>query len=299
MVKELQQGFHSKAFLRLYRKRLIRSVVRPFWPAAKPEKWLFVVGCYNSGTTLLADLINLHPNVSGLPVEGVAITSHLKRPEDFGWTYLWIKCKDEIRLPPLKDTEKARKVMRDWRPWFSGSATVFVEKSISNILRMGWLEENFRPAMFVAIIRNGYAVSEGIQRHARPARYSNAYYKERYPIELCAGQWSESCFVLHQEAALRNHLKIIRYEDLVGRPVDILHDLWNWLELPHYEIGFDKSEHTIIAPGFRNKLKNQNAKSISRLSPAEIEKIRPIIYSEMVTFGYDPDDPLKGPADEL
>jgi len=282
--------FLKRTLIHLYRKQWIRAIVRTFWTSVKPNKWVFVVGCYNSGTTLLANLLALHPKISGLPVEGVAFTSHLKKPEDFGWTYMWHKCKDEISLPPVRDPKKAKEIMKDWRPWFSKSATIFLEKSVSNMLRMGWLEANFNPTWFVAIVRNGYAVAEGIRRHARPGNYNNPYYKKQYPIELCAEQWRQAAYILRQEVNKRTNLKIIRYEDLVANPVEMLQNIWNWLGLENFEINFDPIQNIISANDFRVRVVNQNKKSISNLSHDDIEKISPIIEKEMIALGYEPEE---------
>ena len=50
-----------------------------------PDRWVFVVGCYNSGTTLLANLLEAHPAINGLAREGVELTDALRRPELAGW----------------------------------------------------------------------------------------------------------------------------------------------------------------------------------------------------------------------
>lgn len=49
---------------------ILREIKISFTPVPRPDKWLFVVGCYNSGTTLLAEMLSRHPNISGLPTEG-------------------------------------------------------------------------------------------------------------------------------------------------------------------------------------------------------------------------------------
>ena len=52
----------------------------------KPERWIFVVGCYKSGTTLLTKILSQHPLIGSMPNEGVAFTDALPYPEQYGWT---------------------------------------------------------------------------------------------------------------------------------------------------------------------------------------------------------------------
>src|SRR5688572_13607291 len=67
------------------------------------KKWVFILGCYNSGTTLLDQILSLHPEISGLKDEGVMLTDCLKRPEDFGWRRMWWKCEDQMAIVDERD----------------------------------------------------------------------------------------------------------------------------------------------------------------------------------------------------
>ena len=54
-----------------------------------PRQWVFVVGCYNSGTTLLHDVPANHPDVAHLPREGQYCTDQLLVPKDAGLARSW------------------------------------------------------------------------------------------------------------------------------------------------------------------------------------------------------------------
>src|SRR5688572_26729280 len=43
-------------------------------PLVTPEKWVFVVGCYNSGTELLTELLGSQKAIAALPHEGQFLT---------------------------------------------------------------------------------------------------------------------------------------------------------------------------------------------------------------------------------
>jgi len=72
----------SKIKRKLLRREKIRRFFRTFVSVPRGKSYLFVVGCYNSGTTLLADMLTQHPEISPLPTEGSALTDALPRPED-------------------------------------------------------------------------------------------------------------------------------------------------------------------------------------------------------------------------
>ncbi|MBK9319321.1 MAG: sulfotransferase [Bacteroidetes bacterium] len=45
--------------------------------APEPEKWVFILGCYNSGTTLLHKLLATHSDIGSMPNEGQFYSSQL------------------------------------------------------------------------------------------------------------------------------------------------------------------------------------------------------------------------------
>lgn len=69
---------------------------------------------------------------------------------------------------------------------------------------MLFLQEYFQPAYFIYIVRNGYAVAEGIRRKADLRRWKNPFYDKNYPIELCAKQWRKTDELVEQD---RRHIR--------------------------------------------------------------------------------------------
>ena len=64
------KGTRWRALLDEFARRTHRELRITLARPANPEKWLFVVGCYNSGTTLIADALADHPQIAALPDEG-------------------------------------------------------------------------------------------------------------------------------------------------------------------------------------------------------------------------------------
>ncbi len=118
--------------------------------------------CYNSGTTLLAQILRKHPDISGLPIEGTFLTDALPQPESFGWNRMWWKCLEQVRLEPDSVSPATlRRIKRQWSVWLDWRKPNLLDKSIPNTARMPFLQAEFGPAYFVYIVRNGYAVAEG------------------------------------------------------------------------------------------------------------------------------------------
>ena len=68
-VKRIRRNGFGKTMISLAltkpnRSQIVAALARKMWPFEEPERWLFVVGCYNSGTTLLLNLLAQHPSVS-------------------------------------------------------------------------------------------------------------------------------------------------------------------------------------------------------------------------------------------
>ena len=248
------------------------------------KKWVFILGCYNSGTTLLAELLQAHTNLDGLRNEGAFLTDSLPYPERHGWPRMWIKCADQLRVSS-DDATRARRIRRHWSLWRKGNAEHVVEKSISNVLRIDFLQENFNGPTFVHIVRNGYAVAAGIRNKANLRRWRNPDGYSEYPISLCARQWVESLSEVRRAEKRGVEIKTVHYEDVVSDPVstlapvfesigvDAIADMSRWGEFSVHEK--------------KSRITNMNESSISTLSGAEIAEIRDIAGESLATFGYE------------
>jgi len=282
IVKELL----AELFDRAYCYDLFRACARPFFRLNRPEKWVFIVGCYNSGTTLLKELLASHPDIRTLPREGVRFTSELTRPEDIGWTRMWSRCEDYVSLSPEIDSQKATRILKDWAPWLNGKTKVFLEKSIAHVPRMEWLDMNFENAFFIGITRSGYSASEGIRRKARPKGHAARMLgQSAYPIELAGKQWVRSNEILLRSAENVGHFKLISYEQLMKDPLGLLIKLWSFA-------GLNPARANNIPGGIRIEdkefmIKDRNPESIARLSSKDIARLNPEIGNMQLDLGYD------------
>ena len=251
-----------------------------------PERWLFIIGCYNSGTTLLKDLLAEHPNIGTLAGEGVKFSDALPRPEDFGWQRMWCQCVDQVRLNP-EDRERADRIKRQWSMLYP-TRPVLLEKSIVNAVHIPFLKTHFKPAHFIYIVRNGYAVAEGIRRKAEPGKRGNPVYSGAYPIGLCARQWAETDRIVEREREELSHFMSLRYEDFVADPDVHLRRITDF-------VGVDPLDKRVLAQdwnvhGVESTIRNMNGPSLARLSDADRADVLDAAGDVLERWGYGPED---------
>lgn len=270
---------------RMYRYESIRRLVRQFSTIKTPDNWAFIVGCYNSGTTLLRRMIAAHPKVSSLIWEGATHTAVLKTPEELGWTRMWAECEAFVGKSSVHEPEESVRVKKDWMPWLNKKAGVYLEKSISNTARMEWLDKNFDNAVFIGIIRNGYCASAGIRHRARPKKFAlEKLGSPRYPIELAGRQWVRSNQVMMESAQRVNTFHLIYYEDLIREPYTVLRKIWEILNIHSPKIRQNGNRFMIEDEVFH--VQNLNPKSMAWLSPEDIAALNPVIGPMMKRHGY-------------
>ena len=248
----------------------------------KPDKWVFIVGCYNSGTTLLTNLLDAHPAMRALPREGVELTDALGRPEDLGWPRMWSQCEDYLGIEPGNAAMRARRIKKQWAP-YAPNASIVVEKSISNATRLEFLNEHFNPAYFIYLIRDGYAVAEGIQRRARPHDWGNSTFA-KYPLEMCAAQWALSDAYFRRDSHLLAHVLELRYEDLVQAPQVSLDQIAGFLSLPAFPS--DLATRTWKIHRASSQIRNMNPDAIQRLSSDGLDAIESVAQATLRSHGY-------------
>jgi len=283
-------GFLKETFIRgaisLYGYSFIRSSVKIFFSKRYPDKWVFILGCYNSGTSILEKLLSSHPEIRTLPREGARLSGVLPRPEDLGWTRMWIGCREHMTILEKDEKRIFDNVVHDWSPWWGKGGTVFLEKSISNLTRMEFLSKNFENAYFIGITRNGYAASEGIYRRSVPKKDAQKKFGNSFPIKLAAQQWVDSNELLLSAPSLLDKYNKVRYEDLVNNPEDVILRLFKFIGVSD-DLNMHNHEDGVVIGDELIKIFNGNDLSFSRLSNEDVSVVGDEIKEVQSLLGYE------------
>lgn len=251
-------------------------------PIPAPKKWVFIVGCYNSGTTLLHDILAKHHLIGSMSHEGQMCTNQFVTPRELGIPRLWAIQSDKFRLLEGSTSTSVPTILkRQWGHVFNDSSRpVLLEKSVTNSARVRWLNQHFVSSCFIAIIRNGYAVAEGIHR------------KTGHSYELSARQWAVSNKIMLQDLEHVPRKLIITYEDLTNTPDRVIHDLANFLELNgDFKAGKLAKQNWSIH-GVSSQIRNMNQESLARLRADDKSAIEKEAIKMLISWGYyQQDDP--------
>jgi len=271
-----------------YLRRALREHLGSIWreirvtltPIPHPQKWVFLVGCYNSGTTLLAELLGAHPSISALPTEGHFITDQFIKDYAIGLPRMWAKREELFRLTENDQGPDPDRIKKEWGMRLDTSKPLLLEKSPPNTPRTLWLQKHFENSYFIAIVRNGYAVAEGISRKGDPKHIATGW-----PVEDCALQWRRSNEVLLEDQAKLKHLLWLRYEDLTENTSETLRKITDFLGIQPFS---DMNEQRSWQIHERNEpVKNLNQQSIGKLSKEQIASINQVCGPMLEQFGYE------------
>jgi hypothetical protein len=272
-------GTRFRRVLRESLGNIYREVKIAITPLPQPEKWVFLVGCYNSGTTLLAELMSRHPHISALPTEGHFITDQFVKDYDIGLPRMWVGREDLFRLSNVDVGPDSVRIKKEWGMRLDLSKPVLLEKSPPNSARTLWLQEHFENAHFIGIVRNGYAVAEGIRRKADPQHLPNSW-----SIEQTATQWARSNEILEEDSKNLKHFKWVKYEDLAREPHKALNSIADFLSLPSFS-DFN-NEASLSIHEREQSVRDLNDESIRRLSQEDIAAINKIAGDSLDLYGY-------------
>ena len=266
-------------------KRLLSYLQEEYvrWSSARLDRkmcgndayWVFILGVNNSGTTILAKLLETHPEVRALPAEGQHLTTAFPRPDLLGCGRLWSSRMDVFRWSKDHDPMPALRAKKDWMKLYSKDKGILLEKSPPNTVRSLWLQRNFTPSRFLAIIRSPYAVCEGIRR------------RKEYNLHQAAAHWNTANTCLLGDLQQIEKKLLVKYEDLVEDTQETLAKIERFLEL---ERPFDLDDSVGLSAhsieGTTTGLRNLNEESMSRLSQADIYDINTICGDLMRQLGY-------------
>jgi hypothetical protein len=269
---EYKSSLSKKIFSTLIHHRISRTkkLIKKFIISKRKYKWVFIIGCYNSGTTLLSRILEQHPQIAGLPDEGHFLTEELLTPRQVGIPRLWAEKEELFTIASDEKKELAKIVMQDWQEQvYKVKAKYVLEKSPPDILRLLWIQNNFPDAHFIHIVRNGYAVSLGIEKLVK-----KKYGERDNLLEKAANQWQRSNEVFQREQSNLKNVIEISYEELSENPKSTLNKITNFLKIPEMSLSVFNKQYSPHRE--KSKIRNMNGNRLEKMT----EKQKKIIESK-------------------
>lgn len=272
----------------------IRAAVAPQASIAPP---VLLVGCPRSGTTMLFDQLQHHPDVVSLPDEGHVYWTAYNHPRRHCWRSDELTA-DDIRRGERRYLHTMLAGLGEGRP---------LDKTPKNVLRLPYLRALLPEASIVLVVREGRATVASLLEGWRQRRGASYVLPERLRLTdydsrvwryvLPPGwrdvQGTNLATVATQQydactAAASEHQgladAVVRYEDLVAEPVRVLDALLVSLKLP-------------ASPEVRDRAERMPSITRGSLSPPRPDKWREVaddlaphldrISARADEFGYD------------
>jgi hypothetical protein len=239
-----------------------------------PERWAFIVACPDSGTALLKALLGSHPAVATMPAEGHRLTDQLFTAKSIGMPRLYALRPELFRLDEEGGHDiDVERIKRQWGHRFNDvGRPVLLDDSPTNAARSRWLQRHFHPANLIFLVRNGFAVAEGIRRRVG------------HSIDVAATQWLRSNEFMLEDLPHLDRVHSVRYEDLSERPDEVLAGTLRFLGLEPG--GYVVSDRLWKVHNRSGPIKNMNAESLARLSEEDRSEIEQIAGPLLRRFGY-------------
>jgi hypothetical protein len=158
---------------------------------------------------------------------------------------------------------------------------VFLEKSPPNVLRAQMYEKNFPNSYFMIMVRNPYAVVEGILRRC----------KKRRPVEESIKHWVETSRKQIENIEVLKNNVWFTYEDLCDRPKEVAPKIKKFMpELSDINLRKKLRTYSQLRGWFFSTPVNLNKPQINRLLTSDIKIINANLKQNedlLEFFGYE------------
>jgi len=249
------------------------------------RKFIFVAGLHRCGTTLLANMLAAHPDVSGFSntgekmdegqyLQSVYPSGPVKGGDAVGRlgfdpaAYLTEKS-------PLAAPESADLLFSQWARHWNLSKPVLIEKSPPNLIRTRFLQACFPESHFIVIARHPIAASVATKKWCR-----------LNPVPGIIANWAMCYGRAAKDAEKLNSVFFVRYEDLVADPESVLRPITDKIglsPLPSAPAGVRDDLNAKYFEQWKNLLKDPRERAMAAL-------VRPFAARTAHRFGYSLDD---------
>lgn len=196
------------------------------------NSYIFIAGLHKSGTSILAQVLGQHPDISvfndtGFPKdEGqflqtvFPIAKEYGGPGKFGFS-------DEMHLTeqsPIITPESKKQLYLEWHKYWGADTCFYLEKSPPNILKTRFLQHFFPGACFFIITRHPVAVS-----------YATRQWSKTSILELI-DHWVKCHLILQNDLKYLEKYLLFKYEDFVCEPSVWIDKAFKLIGVQGYEV---------------------------------------------------------------
>ena len=262
---------------------------------------LFVICANNSGSTFLQKALATSRRTWNLPWEGRKAGGYVgprpARPaSDPGLAVsarIWAARKrwlDVLEDPAKYDWPRTRKAWYFQAQARDPEASVFVQKSPEHLLVVDALARHFRNARFLFMVRNPYAVCEGICRTLRLDRTRGRHTapeaaQEGVRLEILAARHVATCLEYQRRnvEAFGERGRLITYEAMCAEPERTARTI---RELAPALDDLNLRQRLPVHRNYHEMLTDMNTRQIARLAPGRIAAINRVFRRRRAALGY-------------
>jgi hypothetical protein len=202
-------------------------------PADAAERLIFVGGAPRSGTTLLQNMLDSHPDIVGAP-------EFLHLPDIIQLRSVLHESLEEGRIESLCSTERVDELVRDMILDFllpladRMKRTYLSEKTPENVLVFSELASLFPESRFLHIVRDPRAIVASMLQVAKRSRAKNLRPPSYTASVSAATAHTKACVSSGFRAAqhLPERIRTIVYERLVANPAEETRRICDFLGIP-------------------------------------------------------------------
>lgn len=261
--------------------------------AKQIQTHLFIISPNNSGSTFLKNVLATSRHTWNLAREGQHTkgfqgpsSSNQRLPLLWAARPEWIERFTEatsFNWSKTRDYWYFQSVARD------SNATVFVEKSPPFLLNVEQLSENFRDARFLFLLRNPYAVVEGILRRCR--KRPRDWFEQLHPV-TAAARHVATCMQKQKENIGQFGIQgtFFTYEQMCEQTDDVQRQIQKLV--PRLD-DLQLNQQIAVKGMYDEPLRNMNDQQIARLTNDEFRLINQVFDDHLHllrNFGYERQD---------
>lgn len=241
---------------------------------------LFIISPNNSGSTFLQKALATSEHTWNLKKEGQHTYGFVgPTPYSINQSLVWAAHKEGIEILSKESAYDWQATRKAW--YFQAysknyKSTIFIEKSPPSLLRVTQLENIFRNAKFIFMVRNPYAVVEGILRWRKRTGSVSA---------TRAAEHIMQCFYFQQKNIEKfvNNGVFFKYEEMCSKPELIQSKIQ--VLVPELN-DFQLNQKLSVKGRYCETLQDMNARQIECLTKEKLERINSVFTQHKQVMKY-------------